>query len=109
VPLPEAVTAVVSPETAVVGVERVDGVVERWEVVVVDVEEEELHPASTAGQTTATRTSGPDHQRRPAIQTGEWVLGSVFDVSVRPRHISSEDPSPQVMKWGATLRRAGSS
>lgn len=45
---------------------------------------------------------------RGSGQTGYFELGRDREVHIRPRHISSEEPSPQVMKWGATLRNAGS-
>jgi hypothetical protein len=36
------------------------------------------------------------------------VLERAVDVQITPTHISSVDPSPQVPKWGGTLRRMGS-
>lgn len=43
-----------------------------------------------------------------ADYTEACASGMDCDVHMSPRHISSEDPSPQVMKCGGTRRRIGS-
>jgi hypothetical protein len=57
----------------------------------------------------ATEAGGEPRNSACARQTELWVLGRVADVQVTPTHISSVDPSPQVTKWGGTLRKTGSS